>query len=246
MKKGANKLLLLVLILSLTSIFLTNLVAAQSVGDKILQPITKFFTDWSEGNFPQAMAKWLFAFIVIVIIYGTLGVVPIVKEKGAGIKALLAFVIGFLATAYITPSEVYTVLTGYSAMALIFGAIVPFVLLIYLSIELRKDTSMGGIFLSYILWIGFIGFLAWKIYEGKSTGKITDVQAYLYAGIIGLSVISMMMVRFIEKGLRRSGITMKKEALMQEVEEAEAIARANKKRLSGAGGLRTEDEKGRV
>jgi len=149
-----------------------------------------------------AFLKWFVLALIILLIYSVLAQVQF-PESGA-VRILIAVVVGFLATFFITSEEVITAMTGYSALGLTLVIFFPILILGFFTILIAKTTSPFGVYLQKILWVIFSVFLfiksgmlfaimrgwgAWgKIEAGKfvasAAGAINDATHYRIWGMV--------------------------------------------------------------
>lgn len=170
------------------------------------QPVVDFFTKWGEGNTDINIAKFVFWVILTLFIYSILAYVPFVKGDSSGqkgIRFILAFLVSFLSIAYLTSQDLYLTLTAYSALGVVLGAIIPFVIILFFSIEMGKSGGVGGRLISKAVWIGFIVYMAWKIFDGyyfcETINKNTCIS---YSGMLvflGIGLVSIVYIWFGEK-----------------------------------------------
>lgn len=128
--------------------------------------ISDFFAKWSGGNLDINIAKWLVFITVTMLITSVLAFVGF-PPYGA-LQFFLGLVVSFLATAYITPEEVFVMLTSYTALGLTIGSIMPFVIMIFTSAmlvshEKIRGMSAGKLVLEVALWFLWSGFLIYKL-----------------------------------------------------------------------------------
>ena len=104
-------------------------------------PIGGWFRDWETGeNFSANIAKYLFWALISIVIFAIAKNIPGIGSQKDGIKWAFAILIGFLTMAYITPDEVYNLMTGYTALGLILGGAMPLVILLYFTITMAGET----------------------------------------------------------------------------------------------------------
>jgi len=198
MKKG-SVMGLFVLALLMTVSFVGT-ASAQSLGGQIFDPVKDMFASWTEGDLSVNLAKYVLLLVLTLFIFTILDFVPFVKEGGSGkkfIRFVLALAIGFLSMAYLTPSDVYTALAAYSALGVVFSAVVPFLILAFFSMEVAKSGGAGRI-LSKGIWIAFGVFLIYKIIDGiffctigtkGAQSCISVVEGFIYIGVLVLIVL---------------------------------------------------------
>ncbi|MDP3881669.1 MAG: hypothetical protein Q8Q31_02205 [Nanoarchaeota archaeon] len=132
----------------------------------VFNPVADMFTSWQEGQLSVNIAKYLFAILLALVVFSILGFVPTIGNQGTVVKGLIAAIVAFLATAYLTPSDIYTALASYGALGIVLGAAIPFVILAFFTIQMSQSGQAGGVVLSKVIWFAFILFLIWKIIFG--------------------------------------------------------------------------------
>ncbi|MBS3081750.1 hypothetical protein J4416_02305 [Candidatus Pacearchaeota archaeon] len=169
----------------------------------VFEPVKDLFTNWEKGNLDVNIAKYLFWLIVTLFVYSVVGFIPVLNDKLHGsVKFILALIVGFLSTAYITPSDVYTTLAGYSALGFVLSALLPLIVLLFFSIEISKGDGVGGLMISKFMWFALIIFWVWKLVDGMfgfttgGTRVINLTQGWIYIGVIAFAVIWLL---FLEK-----------------------------------------------
>ena len=159
----------------------------------VFDPVKDMFSKWEAGDLSLNLAKYLFWFIVTLFVYSITKFIPGIKVLHGGAKFLLALVIGFLAIAYMTPSDVYTSLASYTALGFVLSALVPLIILLFFGIEIRREGGMGGRLIAKFMWFIFIVFLAWKLVDGMfgfTGGKVINlVEGWSYIGVIAFSLL---------------------------------------------------------
>ncbi len=196
MEKNTKKILVFGLLGLFALIFVMQFVAAQTP----LDPIKDWFGNWREGNLSPNIAKYLFWVLVSIVVYSIGSKIPGLKTIFEGslvlVGAVFSILVGFLSMAYITPDEVYALMTAYSAMGFVFGGMLPFIILFYFTITLATSSENKSAserfftkLLAVALWILFTGFLIYKsvvIPEG-----VESDAAYRWLTII-LAIISII------------------------------------------------------
>ncbi|VVB84078.1 Uncharacterised protein [uncultured archaeon] len=149
--------------------------------------IADLFTKWQGGQLDVNIAKYLFWLMLTGVIWAALSFAKF-PENGA-LQALIAIPVGFLATAYITPAEVFTVLTSYTALGITLTFLIPFIIMIFVSAMLAGNEkiskmSVPKVLIEMLLWIFFLVIQVYKMIEGWATGQI----------VFGLSLPVIIMV----------------------------------------------------
>ncbi|MDP2628628.1 MAG: hypothetical protein Q8P15_01890 [Nanoarchaeota archaeon] len=175
--------------------------------------VSDFFTSWSEGSLDLNVAKYLFWIIITFIIFSALNIAKIPSQTA--LQWLIAIPISFLATAYLAPSEVFAVLTTYSALGLTLAVIVPFIVMILISAMLLSNTkvqqmTVGKIMFEVMLWLFFAGFLIYKLIAGyqnidRSNGVLITIWV-----VLGLSVAILTFNKQFRNWVRGIGNEIKK------------------------------------
>jgi len=144
MKKNTKKILAFSILAMFIVIFISGVVSAAEPTD-ILNPIGNWFTSWEEGeNFSANIAKYLFWALVSIVIYSVSSKIPGLETIFKGSKWLgwvFSIIIGFLSMAYITPDEVFAMMGSYSALGFVIGGALPFIILIFFTINLASESS---------------------------------------------------------------------------------------------------------
>jgi len=176
--------------------FWENLFGAGKPASGVFDPVKNMFSSWESGQLSVNVAKYLFWILVTLFVYSILAFVPVIKKLHGGAKFFLALIVGFLSTAYITPSDVYTSLAGYSALGLVLSAILPLVILLFFSIEIQKGGGVGGRLVANFMWFIFVVFLVWKLMDGvfgitttDNAKLISPWEGFAYVGIIIFALI---------------------------------------------------------
>lgn len=225
MKTGGKSILSFIIILSLTSIFLTSLVVAQSAWD----PVKSMFADWQDGNLSVNIVKYIVWILITMVVFMVVGFIPMLKKMNGFFKFLFSLIVAFLSVAYLIPEDIKLALVSYGAMALILTAILPFLIILFFSIELRKDYSNSGIGVllgSYVLWIGFAVFLVWKAGVGAGwwgtlpagVQPISGGAIWVYLGIALLSILALFLMGRIERFLAKKDRELSTDVMNREVD----------------------------
>lgn len=171
MKQNTKKFLALGVLGMFMFIFAMQLVMA---ADTPLNPIRDWFAEWEEGtNFSANIAKYLFWALVSMAVFSIGSKIPIFSglfDSGkVWLGALFSITVGFLSMAYITPDEVYAMMTSYSALGFVIGGVIPFIVLITFTFTLATEGIEGSKqrltnqVVAWIMWLAFVGFMVYKI-----------------------------------------------------------------------------------
>ena len=175
--------------------------------------IGDLFATWGEGNLDVNIAKYLFWIIIMLFIFSSLNFAKM-PENGF-LQFLLAIIISFLATAYITPEEVFTVLTTYTALGLTLSVIVPFIILIFfsamlLSNEKISQMTVAKVMMEVMLWLFFVAFLLYKLIVGYSGHELSTGMRIVMFGVLILSGGILVINKHFRKWVRELGTELKR------------------------------------
>lgn len=202
-----------------------SVVGSSSGAAAIFDPIKELFSNWENGKTSENVAKYLLWVIVGLFVYSILDYIPFTKGKGRGwIRAVLAIVIGFLSIAFLSRYDVYTILASYSALGFVLSAIVPFMILLFGSIEVHRTGGAAGKIGVKIVWFAFIIWLIVKLLVGAFIDHtISQYHAWGYIIFIVASIIWLFVVeKTFVKWIRNEEFEQKKEVLNREVEGQDA------------------------
>ena len=176
----------------------SGVASAQNGGtakEAIFGPVFDMFSGWQKGELDVSIAKYAFWILLTLIIFSIVSLIPFLEKQSYQLRTVVSFIIAFLATAYLTPSDIYTMLVSYGALGIVLGAGLPFIILLYSSIELNKSGA-GGKILSKLLWVAFILFLVWKLIYGMFFCEISTTmkcigmfEGWVYIGFIIFAII---------------------------------------------------------
>jgi len=218
MKKERSQKKRFVLSLFLLSLFIINIIVVGLVSadetqkteikttitrvtSTVFNPIREMFGGWQSGDFSVVIAKYLFLILLALLIYEIAGKVPFLKGKIARVPA--SIIIAFLGTAYLTPKEIYLMLTSYGAMGLILGAIIPFLIIFFFSLELGKKGGVANKFIQQAVWLGFGIFLIYKLIQGWSNNYFGALEFWAYililVGVVIMFLFQKKILKFIFK-----------------------------------------------
>lgn len=161
--------------------------------------IKDWFTKWGEGeDFSPNVAKYLFWALISMMVYSVVGKIPgfsdMFKGKKEWMGAVFSIIVGFLSMAYITPTEVYTMMVSYTAMGFVLGAALPFIILLFFTITLASESSKesaveryGKRIIAIGIWVAFTIFIGIKAL-GADSLTINSGGLYWIAFIVGIII----------------------------------------------------------
>ncbi len=243
----AGKILALSLLVVLMVSFLANFVAAQDAGEKAkdtMKIIAGTFSDlfsrtgWTEGNLTPNIAKIFFFVMITIVIMLVLGAI---FKKHQTLVIILSALIAFLATAYITPKEVYSLLISYTALGLTLTTLIPLALLAGFTYKAATATE-GKVQLVMLQWFAWGLFAVYSIYRFVYDWFFSKEGSGILNGIIlATAIIATIVFAFNKRILRmivRRFIEEHTEATEEMLEEVWDIRRAEReaaRRATGAG-----------
>lgn len=201
MKKSARSSVFTFLgLLAFAILLVAPAVSALTVQQVVFDPVYAMFAEWGDGDLSVNIAQYLLLILLTLLLYSILDSVPFFDGKGGGkvtIRIISAFIIAFLGIAYLGGGDIYTILASYGALAFVLSAALPFIILAFFSIKIRKEGKAMGVMLSKVLWVAFIGFLIYKLVDGMfGTQVIGQIEGWLYiAAIVGV----ILWLWFLEK-----------------------------------------------
>src|SRR3989344_5338985 len=199
---------------------LIGLVSAQTPPGTIFDPVRDMFASWLKGDLSVNVAKYLLVILLTAIIYSILDLTPFLRGEGkSSLRWLVAFIVGFLGTAYLNASDVYAILASYNALGFVLSAAVPFIVLLFLSIQTHKDGGPLGRIFSRVIWIGFVVFIVYKLISGFNAGLIDKGLMIGYIVVLGASLIwAVWLERVFVKMLFKEELKTVKDQLKRKLE----------------------------
>ena len=164
--------------------------------------VSDLFTQWSAGQLDVNIAKYLFWIMLAGLIWGALN---FARFPPSGVfQALIAIPVSFLATAYITPSEVFTILSSYTALGITLTFILPFIILLFVSAMLLsndkiRQMSIPKIMMEVFLWVFYLVVLVYKMIAGLVNGQLQLGLTLPIMIMIVVFLLSLLIVVFNSK-----------------------------------------------
>ena len=146
------------------SIFTGEVIKGVDVSKIDGSDISNVFSKWEAGNVDNGISKIFIFFIVAILIFVSIDMLGVIK--GSFIKFILAFAVSYLATAYITPDEVFGLVQSYTALGLTLTSVLPFVFLFLFSakfLSAAKWGDAGKVMFDRGLWAVFTLFLVYRL-----------------------------------------------------------------------------------
>ena len=206
--------------------------------------ISDLFTNWGAGQLDLNIAKYLFLLMLTGLIWGALSFAKF--PKYVIFQGLIAIPIAFLATAYITPEEVFTILQSYTALGITLTFVLPFMIMIFVSAMLvssEKSFSMSPakILLEIFLWLFFVAILGYKIVFGLVTGSMPFGLNLTIGITLAVFIISSFILFFnkrfvkwlwkIDNRIRMGRAIAERIEAVEAVKTGKAVAEAREKKV---------------
>lgn len=200
-------------------------ITAHNTKDAFIQ----FIGNWQEGSMEKSVLKYFFAFIVLLLVMSALKFAMF--PPSGFLRFLLSLVVSFISVAYITPTEFYTILAGYSALALTLSVILPFIIILFfaamlIDVEHIRTMSVGKILAEIMIWVAYITLLMYKLISGLMSGDLnfdktlgTIIVILVLAGIsVGIVLFNKQFIKFLVQ--IRNTITEVSESMISTTEAA--------------------------
>jgi len=167
MKKVGLSLVLFLLVSSfLIGAFNTSLVSANWL-DEGVKSLFDVFIDPTNSSIQEEFSKILILALLIVLIYSALGTANF--PENAGLRFILAIIVGLLGTIYFSSSEIISIMESYKAMGLAITLFFPILILAFFTYFTATKGRAAGILSQRILWIFY--------------------SVYLFVRLVGLMVV---------------------------------------------------------
>ncbi len=215
-----------------------------SGGEKAAPGLANAFSDffsksgWTQGKLEANIAKIFFFVILIFVIYL---LISSLFPRATVITSIISILVAFLATAYITPDEIYSVLISYTALGLTLSTLLP--LAIMMGLTYRAIVAIEGkaalLILQFIGWILFAAYSVYRVIYGIYVAE----EGYIWTNwiILAIAVLALIMVIFnkwIIKSIAHAYIESSEEAARETVDKATSFlktAARGQEKLAGKG-----------
>tara|TARA_Y100000310_G_scaffold345546_1_gene466327 strand:+ start:1060 stop:1785 length:726 start_codon:yes stop_codon:yes gene_type:complete len=226
MKKRGR--IVLPIITAITSIFLTTLVSAQTVGEEILRNISDTVTGLMQqiGADTANLTIALLGVLLFIIIYSIVVQVFSFQGKMSKITAFgITLVVVILSFIYIPDNFLETIALQYSAMGAAILTIIPLVILLYFTVVVSKN-----LFMARVIWIFYaVYYFSLFIYkvaispvEGGFWVTVFAVDNIPYLGAIIAGIIIAIYIGTIRGKIFEGELGSKAEKAMRGIKVREA------------------------
>lgn len=164
--------------------------------------ISDMFTTWTEGNLDLNIAKYLLWVMLTILLFSIFTSVGFPSNFFA--RWLISIPVAFLSIAYVTPSEIFSIVNTYSALGITLSVILPFFIVLFFSASLMsvrkiRDLTTGRILAEVAIWILFTAFLIYKLIAGMFSGSSFGVSMI----ILGFTAFVSLMIVVFNRAFRR-------------------------------------------
>jgi hypothetical protein len=172
--------------------------------------IQTWFTKWEEKQLGANIIKYLFFFVLAGLIFVVLNFARFPPKTF--FQILIALPAAFLATAYITPTEIFVIFQSYDALIVTLKFVLPFIVMIFVSamllsdgkIDEKKKTTTN--LLVFFLWLSLLVGYGYNIIEPIVLGKIPwalNLSMFIMLFITGLCLLIVLFQKSFQKMIRR-------------------------------------------
>jgi len=198
----------------------------------VLDPIGDWLKVWEEGkDFSANFAKYLFWALISILIFGVSDAIPgLSGKKKDPLKWAVAIIVGFLSMAYITPDEIFVLMTTYSALGFVLGGVLPFIILAAFTFKLAAKGSRAkpaqrlmNKALAWLMWLAFSLFLLYR----NVTAPAGSTAIALHWILVVLSIIMLVAIGWMFKKVGKMSLDEDMGQVKDNVRRAVAGRKAN-------------------
>jgi hypothetical protein len=191
MEKVLSKRLLLTLFFVGVIVASLTLVVAQAPSD-IFDPVRDMFASWDSGDISPNIAKYLFFILLAAFVWSILDTSGIVSN--GIVKWIISVIVSFLSVAYLSVTDIWILLTPYSAFGLTLLFVLPTLILVFFTFRIAFIGGASGVIAQHLIWIIYFVFLVWKFVTGIINGQITPNASitWVFVGILILVGIAAL------------------------------------------------------
>ena len=199
-----------------------NLVSAFDTSS-ISGSFESLFTNWSGGeDINVNVTKIIFFVLLTLLIFLILDGVGIFSGQ-RGIVLVISFLVAFLATAYITPKDVFSLLNSYTALGLTLITLVPLLILAAISYKAFTVGDPNMVMLQLFGWLLFASYSIYRFVYDWAFAK--EGSTVMNAILLGTAILAAIM--FIANQKIRRWVTRNYIEAVHEKSGAEAESAAN-------------------
>ena len=198
--KKEMKLLALFLISLFILSFVISVVSAKFAEEDIIpQSVKDALKNWQVGKLDPGFAKILIFLIIFLVIF--LLIENLFGDKNRWVTTPMAIIVAFLATAYLTPEEVLSLMTSYAALGLTITTLIPLALLFGLTYQATKiESELSLVWIQWLAWGLFLVYSIYKLISAAISDQLYSIGVAII--VFGATVVSFIMVVFNRQILR--------------------------------------------
>jgi hypothetical protein len=242
MKKGSKILALTLFSLVLASFFFGVVSAAEEGQTNLLKSIGNIFSSSSsifDAANQAAFSKILLITLLVLLIYSITVVIPFLSSSSDWIKWSFSIIVGMLGFIFVSAENIQYILSNYEALGIALTSIIPLVIIIAFTFQLRKNSPVTGAIVNPFIISLFIIYTLVKWFTlSWDSSKPTPELAWVYPLSAIFAVIWFAFNRKIIKKLITAELNAKAEEGETLIDEAVAgaktLAGANRKLAKGA------------
>jgi hypothetical protein len=205
--------------------------------------IADTFWNWEKGDIDVTIVKYLFFFLILFLVTSILHLMQFPPQPF--LRLIISAIVSFLAIAYITPGEIFALMTSYTALGLTLISILPFLILflataaIYVPRFRIGRIAASGPTINYmrvlmiiLLWTFYAVYITYVVITFFRSG--TEISKAVAIIMLVMAILTWLMV-FFNKFFRRFIIrvfgNVAREQAAMDVAFAAAAARAARRRV---------------
>ena len=207
-KENRNIYVNLLIIVLLISMFVLSVEMVSAAN--IFDPVRDLFTFNFGQDISTPLAQWLFLILLTLLIWSIINTGNLFKSDdtiGKFIAWVVSFITAFLGVAYLTPNEVWTTLTSYSALAITLLFFFPFAILALFTWRISQSGTSTGVVGQYVLWIIYFLVLISRFVTGMVGGriKVGETSTWIFIAALVITGLAIIGNRYIIKKLAKWG-----------------------------------------
>lgn len=202
-------------------------------------PIKNMFSQWGEGDLSRNITKYLLWGMLTIVIWAVASSIPgfekMFEPPYGFVGVLFSILAGFLAMAWLTPADVITIMTSWSALGFTLSIFIPALILFGLTAKIgisRGQTAAEMAWRSLLLraiWLVYIIFIMHRFLLLWSGGD--NASGWYWGPMIAILIVSLFMlffgIRIIQRLIGREYEQMAKDNYKRNREISTAVIQAD-------------------
>jgi len=182
-----------------------------------------------EGSFlkdnQNEISRYLLMAVLGLLVYSVASELPFIKGQPNMIRAAFSIVVALLGFLFIDSKEIGLILTNYQALGVILTSVVPLIIVLFFSIELRKSKPAVADIVNKAIGIGFGLYLLFTWVGAKEVdSSLKTVYLITFFAVIGLLVFEKKLWRYFQDAESDEKTRKYKEVLKKSAERDKANA----------------------